>query len=222
VLSDSQEEEEAVSSAQEKSSASKTIPATPAASAANVTKANQGPKRSSISGNISVLLSAYKEETLKNQTRQKIETLGGAYSTDCPIREVTHVVALEVIRSPKMVAALCYGKWIVRPEWVEASYKAGYFVDEAPYEWAESPATKPGVAELENACGGCRKRVADAGGRGFFVNTPVILFIKNKSRQNRHMLEQCGFEVLQEAPPYKKEHLKVCHILQHSANVPQK
>jgi hypothetical protein len=163
-----------------------------------------------------ILLSGYKDDEEKAAAKHKIESLGGFAYMDGSIRTMTHVVALEVIRSPKMVAALCFGKWIVRRDWLDASVQAGYFVDEENYEWVPNASTKPGSVEIESACRKCRERVAAANGRGFFLHTPVILFIKVKSKQNRHMLEQCGFEVLQDTPPFRMDLVKVRKVCCHT------
>lgn len=81
------------------------------------------------------LLTGNKDECASNSS--VIAALGGRvcqsgrkFDMQC-----THVICSELKRTEKFVAGCAAGKWILRPSFLCASSQAGYFVDEAPYEW---------------------------------------------------------------------------------------
>lgn len=44
------------------------------------------------------------------------------------------MVTLQV-RNEKLVSCIAAGKWVLCPQWLDASARAGRLVDEEPYEW---------------------------------------------------------------------------------------
>lgn len=63
-----------------------------------------------------------------------IETLGGAAHVGAEFSDdITHVLAPRGCRSIRVLAASLTAKWIMSDAWIEASNRAGYFVDEAPF-----------------------------------------------------------------------------------------
>jgi hypothetical protein len=58
-----------------------------------------------------------------------VERLGGEYSNGLG-DSLTHLIAKDTPRSPKIISSLAYGRWILRPEWVEESQKAGRLLPE--------------------------------------------------------------------------------------------
>ena len=69
-----------------------------------------------------------------------IKHLGGVY-IDSPnfVDSCTHVVLGKPNTGEKYMGGLITGKWLLRTEYIFASYEQDYWVEEEPFEWgAES------------------------------------------------------------------------------------
>ncbi|KAI9179026.1 hypothetical protein H9P43_005688 [Blastocladiella emersonii ATCC 22665] len=76
--------------------------------------------------------------------RVLIQQLGGEFMLDGNMQSqwvpgTTHLVISIPITCEKCMCAIASGAWLLRPEYLDASYAAGRFLDEADYSWAALP-----------------------------------------------------------------------------------
>ena len=74
----------------------------------------------------------------KKQFEAIVEHLGGiVVETESDFKEITHVIAGNLSKSSKLLAAVAGGKWVVKSTYLEDCSKNGCWVDEHPHEWNE-------------------------------------------------------------------------------------
>ncbi|KAK7101140.1 hypothetical protein V1264_023978 [Littorina saxatilis] len=73
----------------------------------------------------------------RNEFGKHIKKLGAAFCNDLKFQSnTTHVVCGKLSRSEKFLGALILGRWVVRPQYITASLRAGKWLDEVDYEWS--------------------------------------------------------------------------------------
>ncbi|KAI8854028.1 hypothetical protein BC829DRAFT_240735 [Chytridium lagenaria] len=75
---------------------------------------------------------------LRKEMTKLIERLGGVFlDSEHWVPECTHLIAETITRTEKCLAALASGCWILKPGYVDASDRAGVFVNEDAWEWLQ-------------------------------------------------------------------------------------
>lgn len=90
-----------------------------------------------------VALSGFHSAQLKTLTMQltslKVPCISGADSHYEWDPKITHVVASGMKSTPKILAGLAAGCWILKPSYIEASVRAGRLVEEIKHEYGGAP-----------------------------------------------------------------------------------
>jgi len=93
--------------------------------------AENGKRRS-----VCVTLSGFREAQAarKAELASRVRSLGGETRDSAEFdSRITHVCAPHGIRTMKTLAAGLAGRWLISPEWIDASFDAGEFLSEANY-----------------------------------------------------------------------------------------
>ncbi|TPX62397.1 hypothetical protein PhCBS80983_g00582 [Powellomyces hirtus] len=81
-----------------------------------------------------------------------MKDLGGiVLDVECWHPEATHLIIRTPARTEKCLAATAAGIWVMQPSYIQACKNAGYFVDEAPYEWTANMDTPEEEKPVFNA-----------------------------------------------------------------------
>jgi len=138
-----------------------------------------------------------------------VEKLGGKVSTLGQYDSAaTHMLAVKVSRSEKMLGSVAAGKWVLHPDYVTSSLAAGRWLAEEQYEWGN-----PEMQYLENSSStevklakAARKwRVANSDGAdaGAFSGIQAILHMPlQKKGPFSRLIESGGGTVLDVKAPY--------------------
>lgn len=128
-----------------------------------------------------------------------IERLGGTFS-NCLGDGLTHLVAKDMPRSPKVISSLAFGRWIITPKWILESNIKGRFLPELDYEWNGSMVTVPAQLEAAAACRPCRKRKEEmqSPSLSLFGALTVACYFRERVETNVSMLASCGLQLLHE------------------------
>ncbi|CAM8930809.1 unnamed protein product [Rhodiola kirilowii] len=62
--------------------------------------------------------------------------------------QATHFIVPEPLRTEKFFAAAASGRWILKPDYLTESLKAGKFLEEEPYEWKNNDPGQVGKVDL--------------------------------------------------------------------------
>ncbi|KAL3691050.1 hypothetical protein R1sor_004701 [Riccia sorocarpa] len=111
--------------------------------------------------------------------------------------DITHVVLPAPLRrTEKFLAAAAAGRWILKPEYLQASRDAGRFLEEEEYEWCGDGVNNKGTDTL--------KRAIRAGG-GFVLTTPPF---------SQHLVDGVDFAIIR-GDLVSKDDKHVQEFLQH-------
>ncbi|KAG6551650.1 hypothetical protein Mapa_006736 [Marchantia paleacea] len=120
--------------------------------------------------------------------------------------DITHVVLpVPLRRTEKFLAGAAAGRWILQPEYVEASRKAGMFVDEEKYEWFGEGINEKGTISLQ-APRKWRIQFARTG-CGAFYGLRVVVYggcISPPLETLKRAIRAGGGAVLATSPPYSQ------------------
>eukprot|EP00092_Neocalanus_flemingeri_P010154 GFUD01010944.1.p1 GENE.GFUD01010944.1~~GFUD01010944.1.p1 ORF type:complete len:1552 (+),score=561.52 GFUD01010944.1:76-4731(+) len=139
---------------------------------------------------------------------EAVKELGGTISTEGHYDPVaTHMLAVKVSRSEKMLGSVAAGKWVLHPSYVTASMKAGMWLDEVKFEWGnvENGLLQGDKAGMEfKLASAARKWRNEAGGaEGAFNGMRFILHMpENKKGPFSRLVKSGGGEVLVAKTPY--------------------
>ena len=143
------------------------------------------------------------EHAERERCARIIEQLGGIVSTTpCYDPQATHIVVAKPVRNEKLVSSIAAGKWVLCPDWLDASAKNGQFVDEQDYEWGNpaipSLCLETGTQEASVAAAAYRCRVARSQGHsnGPFYGFKAILHVRDKTGAFQRLLEAGGGQVV--------------------------
>ena len=82
------------------------------------------------------LLSSFSKPEEKISLKQKIQRLGGTLlETSFFQTSATHVVCKSPSRGEKYLCACVRGRWLLTPEYVHDSERAGKWLSETTYQW---------------------------------------------------------------------------------------
>lgn len=138
---------------------------------------------------------------------EAVAKLGGSISGEGHYDPTsTHMLAVKVSRSEKMLGSVAAGNWVLHQSYVSASIEAGKWLDERKYEWGNMEnkfiKDKEGMEyKLANAA---RKwRIGASGSEGAFSGMRFILHMPdNKKGPFSRLVRAGGGEVLAAKTPY--------------------
>ncbi|EFP12468.1 CRE-MUS-101 protein [Caenorhabditis remanei] len=81
------------------------------------------------------------------ELQEAIKQLGGRIEKEYN-RDVTHLIASNMQRTPKVLCSIAAGKWCLTPDYVTQSTASGRWIDEKRFEWSYDKLPK--VSEKEN------------------------------------------------------------------------
>ncbi|XP_059479828.1 DNA topoisomerase 2-binding protein 1-like [Neocloeon triangulifer] len=149
-------------------------------------------------------------ETDLNHIQRVVNSLNGKISATKMFNpEATHLVTNAPSRSIKLIAAIAAGLWILHPEYLLESHRAGIFTSEEDFEWGNPKAAgflepqikdDPLAQELAAACYRWRKTTADK--KGAFKDFKAILL---GAPQNTAALKRIILAGDGEVVPYDEE-----------------
>lgn len=111
------------------------------------------------------------------------------YSPQC-----THIITPSLAGSPKCLAAIVSGKWLLKESWLRECEKQGQFVDEKPHEWKEQDVEKNEVKSLVKGIPLCKEKLHKVKG-GLFANINAICILDEQSQGWKTILEAGGATV---------------------------
>jgi topoisomerase (DNA) II binding protein 1 len=135
-----------------------------------------------------------------------IEKLGGTvleanhYDPTC-----THLVVAKVGSNEKLLTSIAAGKWILNPEWLNASEKEHRFLDESKFEWGNPKATvdypqSESITEDEANIAAAAYYWRINRNRGLsdgpFHGITAVLYLREKNASFQRLLEAGGGEVV--------------------------
>ena len=134
-----------------------------------------------------------------------VDTLGGLVSTTtCYDSTASHIVVSRPVRNEKLVSSIAAGKWVLCPQWLDASSEAGHFVEEQDYEWGNPSAIpllklEEGSQEASVAAAAHRHRLNKSRGlsSGAFNGFKAILHVRDKNGSFQRLLEAGGGQIVQ-------------------------
>ncbi|KAL9273487.1 BRCT domain-containing protein, partial [Drosera capensis] len=88
----------------------------------------------------------------RKEFQQVIKKLKGRLCRDAHkwSYQATHFIVPDPVRrTEKFFAALASGSWVLKPDYLSASYEAGKFLAEEPYEWHKNSLSADGAINLE-------------------------------------------------------------------------
>ena len=123
-----------------------------------------------------------------------ITKLHGQFSEDFGT-SVTHVITPAASASPKCLATVASGKWLLKDKYLEDSVRAGYFLGEEEYEWTETP--KQQLKDFVASIRGCRmylerQRHAGLNVTGIFSGWVVVCLADQAAELNWRMVLEAG------------------------------
>ncbi|KAI9101090.1 hypothetical protein DFS34DRAFT_613126 [Phlyctochytrium arcticum] len=119
--------------------------------------------------------------------------------------ECSHLVASKPARTEKPLAAMASGGWVLKPQYLDASARAGKFVDEVLYEWTANNDTPPEDRLVFQAPQKWRLRVEEQKRKGLpegqrpgsYTGWRVLLVVDTKKRDGfQRLLEAGGAKVV--------------------------
>uniref|UniRef100_A0A914UX32 BRCT domain-containing protein n=1 Tax=Plectus sambesii TaxID=2011161 RepID=A0A914UX32_9BILA len=132
------------------------------------------------------------------QRRWSLKELGGVVldSKDFDV-SCSHLIAGSTFRNEKLLGSIASGKWVLQRSYLDASYKQGYFVNEADYEWGNEKLAvsfkDERTAKLAAACKRWRIRLTERGSTGAYDGWRCVLFVSsNKMAGMRRLLHSGG------------------------------
>ncbi|XP_069483742.1 SMC5-SMC6 complex localization factor protein 1 [Ambystoma mexicanum] len=98
--------------------------------------------------------------------------------------DCTHLIAKNVCKSEKWLAACASGKWVLTKEYVIDSAKSGRWLSEATYEWGNKLEKYPNFTSMMNtAPKRWREELTFTGSPGAFFRWKVILLMKESDKR---------------------------------------
>jgi hypothetical protein len=143
-----------------------------------------------------------------------ITALGGVLEKDFTA-QTTHVVALNLSRSKKCLAACARGVWLLKAQYLEDSFKQRRFLDEEFYEWKPEECQTKELEQIAIAAHKCRLemerlRMKNKAYPGLFGDFKVLLLLEpNLAESWMCIIEAAGGSLIRLPPPWKKEQLVV-------------
>lgn len=139
---------------------------------------------------------------------EAVKELGGTISTEGHYdSKATHMLAVKVSRSEKMLGSVAAGKWVLHPNYVVASVEAGRWLEESKFEWGNLEngllkGDKEGV-EFKLASAARKWRNGVGGADGAFNGMQFILHMpENKKGPFSRLVKSGGGDVLAAKTPY--------------------
>jgi len=138
---------------------------------------------------------------------EAVKKLGGSISLEGQYDpSATHMLAVKVSRSEKMLGSVAAGKWVLHPNYVSASLEAGKWLDERKYEWGNIEnkliSDKEGM-EFKLSSAARKWRLGSSGAEGAFSGMRFILHMPdNKKGPFSRLVKAGGGEVLSAKTPY--------------------
>jgi len=139
---------------------------------------------------------------------EAVKKLGGTISTEGQYDpNSTHMLAVKVSRSEKMLGSVAAGKWVLHPSYVVASMEAGRWLDESKFEWGNVDngllkGDKEGM-EFKLASAARKWRNGIGGADGAFNGMRFILHMpENKKGPFSRLVKSGGGDVLAAKTPY--------------------
>jgi len=144
-----------------------------------------------------------KEPSVEEAVKQLSGTISSEGHYDS---SATHMLAVKVSRSEKMLGSVAAGKWVLHPSYVSASVEAGNWLDESKYEWGNMEngllKDKEGM-EYKLASAARKWRNGSTGAEGAFSGMRFILHMpENKKGPFSRLVKAGGGEVLSAKTPY--------------------
>ena len=117
---------------------------------------------------------------------EAVQQLGGTISAEGHYdSNATHMLAVKVSRSEKMLRSVAAGKWVLHPSYVSASVEAGMWLDESKYEWGNVEngllKDKEGM-EFKLASAARKWRNGSIGAEGAFNGMRFILYMPENKK----------------------------------------
>lgn len=144
------------------------------------------------------------EPTQVQQYTKWLHALGGEIADSN--QKVTHLVATKVTRTVKFLAAMSVVKHIVKPDWLEESWRSQRFVDEQSYTLRDAEAEEMFAFSLEESLKRAKSEPLFKG--KYFYLTPGVCPSLSTMKS---ILESAGGKLLAKQPSYRK-------IIEHKQN----
>jgi len=154
---------------------------------------------------------------LKSMERMRlsriIEKLGGCNLDSSSLDPTsTHLVIGDLIHSEKCLSAIAAGKWVIHPSYIDECEKAGRFLKEDKYEWANVQDLSQTKRKFAKAAQTWRIRLdnirsnlpaSERNRAGAFSDWTVILYTEKERKEKfKRLLEAGSAKVLNMQPPF--------------------
>uniref|UniRef100_A0A8C6ZU12 SLF1 protein n=1 Tax=Nothoprocta perdicaria TaxID=30464 RepID=A0A8C6ZU12_NOTPE len=117
----------------------------------------------------------------KAEKRALLEALRGL---DCKYRHCTHLIAKQLCRSEKFLAACAAGKWILTKEYIINSAESGRWLDETTYEWGYKIEKDTHYSpQMQSAPKRWREELTHTRAPGAFHRWKVVLLVKEGDKR---------------------------------------
>ncbi|XP_058825988.1 DNA topoisomerase 2-binding protein 1 [Topomyia yanbarensis] len=167
------------------------------------------PNRMSYKGTPVIVISGVNDQQ-RPELMEMVKQLGGELSTKPTEYDpaCTHIVCGKPNRGEKILSGIAAGKWLLCTKYLHDSCKAGYFLNEEPYEWGNPKATDLPLLEqqeklVSKAAYNWRQKIAREAGKhdGVFTGFRVLLLAPKKEQFVR-LLQSGGGLVINVEPPF--------------------
>ncbi|XP_058451555.1 DNA topoisomerase 2-binding protein 1-A [Malaya genurostris] len=165
--------------------------------------------RMTYAGTPVVLISGVNDQQ-RPDLMEKVQQLGGELSTRPTEYDpsCTHIVCGKPNRGEKILSGIAAGKWLLCTKYLHDSCKAGYFLNEEPYEWGnpqaiDLPPLEPQEKLVAKAAYNWRLKISREAGKhdGVFTGFRVLLLAPKKEQFIR-LLQSGGGFVINVDPPF--------------------
>ncbi|XP_065406255.1 SMC5-SMC6 complex localization factor protein 1 isoform X4 [Chrysemys picta bellii] len=134
-------------------------------------------------------------------------------------RNCTHLIAKQLSKSEKFLAACAAGKWILTKDYIINSAESGRWLDETTYEWGYKIERDSHYSpQMQSAPKRWRKELTCSGALGAFHRWKVILLVKegDKRRDSITRVLEAGKAIIY---PPQKEVRAVTHVFTDNKSV---
>ncbi|XP_019387929.1 PREDICTED: SMC5-SMC6 complex localization factor protein 1 [Crocodylus porosus] len=124
------------------------------------------------------------------KAQEKEELIDLLLRLDCVLidskkyRNCTHLIAKQLCKSEKFLAACAAGKWILTKEYIINSAESGRWLDETTYEWGYKLEKGPHYSpQMQSAPKRWREELSRSGAPGAFHRWKVVLVVKEGDKR---------------------------------------